>query len=301
MFFIDYNCGLDLQFILMTSMISDNARRLQMTRISVVLVILGLFSAVSAYASGHGPLFALSTPTNAHGQWSIDFATLTIRDQENTGAVFRNVLSYGITDSVMLSLSTPFIAGETESLTPALGSYEGFLTWRFQKSNRGIGSRYESIVFGGIIYPADQFGALRAIEKSAGFQLGGCTGLISRSHYLWGGVSYTAFQENDGDKRPNLLFYSFAWGHRPDSWRKDYPAWDWRYFIEATGEKFGDLQFDGFTAIDSNEHQIMVGPALLGQYKWIAVEAGFQVAVYRNTGLDTGERFRLGLTGVLYF
>ena len=285
----------------MTSIRSDNAVNSRMIRISVLVMILWLFSCIQVDASGHGPLFALSTPTNADGQWSIDFATLTIRDQENTGAVFRSVLSYGITDSVMLSASTPFIAGQTESLTPALGSYEGFVTWRFQKSNRGIGSRYESTVFGGIIYPADQFGALRAIEKSAGFQIGGCTGLISRSHYLWAGLSYTAFQENDGDKRPNLIFYSLAWGHRPDSWRKDYPAWDWRYFIEATGEKFGDLQFDRFTAVDSDEHQIMIGPALLGQYKWIAVEAGFQVAVYRNTGLDTGERFRLGLTGVLYF
>ena len=285
----------------MTSILSDNAGKKRIIRTATVLAILLLLPFLSAHASGHGPLFALSTPTNAHGQWSIDFATLTIRDQENTGAVFRSVLSYGITDSVMLSVSTPFITGQTESLTPALGSYEGFVTWRFQKSNRGVGSRYESTIFGGVIYPADQFGALRAIEKSTGFQIGGCTGMISRSHYLWAGLSYTAFQENDGDKRPNLIFYSFAWGHRPDAWRKEYPAWDWRYFIEATGEKFGDLQFDGFTAIDSDEHQIMIGPALLGQYKWIAVEAGFQVAVYRNTGLDTGEKFRFGVTGVLYF
>ena len=264
-------------------------------------ICISLLFVTSAQASGHGPLFALSTPTNASGQWSIDFATLTIRDQENTGAVFRSVLSYGVSDALMVSVSTPFIAGETESLTPALGSYEGFLTWRFQKSNLGIGKRYESIVFGGLIYPADQFGALRVIEKSPGFQIGGCTGLISRSHYFWGGLSYTAFQEKEGDKRPDLLFYSFAWGWRPNSWRKEYPAWDWRLFVEATGEKFGDLQFNGFVAQDSDEHQIMVGPAVLGQYKRIAVEAGFQVAVYRNTGLDTGERFRLGLTGVFYF
>ena len=270
--------------------------------IFVLAIFVSILTAVSeSQASGHGPLFALSTPTNASGQWSVDFASLMIRDQENTGAVFRTVLSYGITDSVMLSASIPFIAGETESLTPALGSYEGFVTWRFQKSNRGIGKRYESILFGGVIYPADQFGALRVIEKSPGIQVGGCTGLISRSHYLWAGLSYTAFQEKNGDKRPDLIFYSFAWGYRPDSWRKEYPAWDWRFFVEATGEKFGDLQFNGFTATDSDEHQIMIGPAVLGQYKRIALEAGIQVAVYRNTGLDTGERFRLGATGVLYF
>ena len=271
-----------------------------MTRLFFV-VLLCLVAVSNAQGSGHGPLFALATPTNASGQWSIDFATLTIRDQDNTGAVFRNILSYGITDAVMLSVSVPFLAGQTESLTPALGSYEGFVTWRFQKSNRGVGKRYESMLFGGVIYPADQFGALSAIEKTPGVQIGGATGWISRKHYFWGGASYTAFQEKEGDKRPNLFFYSFAWGYRPDSWRKEYPAWDWRLFVEATGEKFGDLQFDDFVATDSDEHQIMIGPALLGQYKRLAVEAGFQVAVYRNTGLDTGERFRFGLTGVLYF
>src|SRR5687767_9568394 len=197
----------------MTSILTDNVRKTPNNmKIFAAFAILLILVASDAGASGHGPLFALSTPTNATGQWSIDFASLTIRDQENTGAVFRTVVSYGITDSIMLSASTPFIAGQTESLTPALGSYEGFLTWRFQKSNRGIGSRYESIVFGGMIYPADQFGALRVIEKSPGFQLGGATGLISRGHYLWAGLSYTEFQEKDGDKRPDLIFYSFAWG-----------------------------------------------------------------------------------------
>ena len=264
-------------------------------------VLFSLFAFTNAHASGHGPLFALSTPTNAAGQWSLDFATLTIRDQDNTGAVFRNILSYGITDAVMVSVSVPFLAGQTESLTPALGSYEAFVTWRLQKNNLGIAERYESIVFGGVLYPADQFGALSVIEKTPGVLIGGATGWVSRKHYIWGGMSYTAFQEKDGDKRPNLFFYSLAWGYRPDSWRKDYPAWDWRIFIEATGEKFGDLQFDNFIATDSDEHQIMIGPAVLGQYKWLAVEAGFQVAVYRNTGLDTGERFRVGITGVLYF
>jgi hypothetical protein len=268
--------------------------------VSFALLLLGL-SVCNAFASGHGPLFALATPTNTSGQWSIDFASLTIRDQDNTGAVFRTVLGYGVTEHVMISVSAPFIEGQTESLTPALGSFEGFVTWRFQKTNLGIAKRYESMVFGGVIYPADQFGALKLVEKTTGVQIGGCTGWLSRKHYFWGGGSYTIFREKEGDKRPDLLFYSFAWGYRPDSWRKEYPAWDWRMFVEATGERFGDLRINNLTLTDTDEHQLLVGPAFLGQYKNIAVEAGFQVAVYRNTGLKTGERFRLGLTGVYYF
>jgi hypothetical protein len=265
---------------------------------------LGIFFCLllsEGFASGHGPLFALSTPTNASHQWSIDFASLTIRDQDNTGAVFRSILSYGITEAVMVSASVPVIAGQTESLTPALGSFEGFITWRFQKRNRGVGSRYESVLFGGVIFPADQFGALSLVEKTPGFLAGGCTGLVSRKHYIWVGASYTAFQEKNGDRRPDLLFYSMAWGFRPDAWRKEYPAWDWRLFVEATGEAFGDLQINHLTLTDTDEHQLLLGPAILGQYKSFAVEAGIQVAIYRNTGLDSGERFRFGLTAVYYF
>jgi hypothetical protein len=269
-----------------------------------ILAALGIFISLllsDGFASGHGPLFALSTPTNESHQWSIDFASLTIRDQDNTGAVFRSILSYGITEAVMVSASIPVIAGQTESLTPAMGSFEGFVTWRFQKRNRAVGSRYESVVFGGVIFPADQFGALSLVEKTPGFLFGGCTGLVSRKHYVWVGASYTAFQEKNGDRRPDLLFYSLAWGFRPDAWRKEYPAWDWRLFVEATGEAFGDLQINNLTLTDTDEHQLLLGPAILGQYKSIAVEAGIQVAIYRNTGLDSGERFRFGLTGVYYF
>src|SRR5688500_11999943 len=113
----------------MTSIVTDNPVNFSVRVIAALTLLLSVFIGTDSSASGHGPLFALSTPTNASQQWSLDFATLTIRDQDNTGAVFRSILSYGITDSVMLSVSTPFLAGETESLTPALGSYEGFITW----------------------------------------------------------------------------------------------------------------------------------------------------------------------------
>jgi hypothetical protein len=270
-------------------------------KIIVIFLLIITALASESFASGHGPLFALSTPTNASGQWSIDFATLTIHDQENTGEVFRTVLSYGITQSFMLSVSAPFLAGQTESLTPALGSYEVMATWKFQRKDRGVGSRYESMVFGGVNYAADQFGVLKLVEKTPGIQFGGCTGWLSRKHYFWMGASYTIFPEKGGDKRPDLLFYSIAWGFRPDSWRKEYPGWDWRMFIEATGEKFGDLKINNLTLTDTDEHQLLIGPAILGQFKRIAVEAGIQAAVYRNTGLSTGERFRFGVTGVYYF
>ena len=41
-----------------------------MRRAVFLLVVLGLPS--FAVASGHGPVFALATPTNSQGEWSFD-------------------------------------------------------------------------------------------------------------------------------------------------------------------------------------------------------------------------------------
>src|SRR5215470_13210171 len=103
-----------------------------MSRARLIFFLLIFLVAGNIFASGHGPLFSLSTPTNASNQWSVDFAALTIHDQANTGTVFRTAVSYGFTESLMVTVAAPFIAGETESLTPALGSFEATATWRFQ-------------------------------------------------------------------------------------------------------------------------------------------------------------------------
>src|ERR1044072_4882287 len=45
-------------------------------------------------------------------------------------------------------------------------------------------------------------------------------------------------------------------------------------FIEATGEKFGDLRIDNVTLTDTDEHQLLIGPAILGQFKSINTLGG---------------------------
>ncbi len=84
-----------------------------------------------------------------------------------------------------------------------------------------------------------------------------------------------------------MLTYSFVWGYRPPALRKDYPHWDWRGFLEMTGEKSGRVRRGGDFMPDTAGHQLFIGPSALGIYKNYAFEGGIQFPVYR----DGGERF----------
>jgi len=81
------------------------------------------------------------------------------------------------------------------------------------------------------------------------------------------------------------LSYSAVWGYRPPALRKDYPHWDWRLFVELTGEQSGHLRLAGTEQQDTGGHQVLLGPAALGIYKNYAIEGGLQFLVYRNVGV----------------
>lgn len=258
--------------------------------------LLGILLSGSLRASGHGPVFTLATPTNAKGGWSLDLGLMGRKGENDTGAMFRGMLSYGITQDVQVSFSVPVVfesaplaPGRLTSMMPGTGDFEGILAWRFHRQGMDVGARFESTAFAGIIVPGPQQGALlRDIKKTPGFWAAATTGFASRSHYLWGGAGYQRFAEGDGDRRPDLLFYSLAWAYRPPAWQKDYPHWDWRFFVEMTGEKSGPLLHNSTRMPGTGGHQIFVGPTTLGIYKNYAIEGGVQFPVYR----DVGARFQ---------
>jgi hypothetical protein len=123
-------------------------------------------------------------------------------------------------------------------------------------------------VIGGLLVPGPQ--EPKNAKGGPGAIAGVVSGIASRSHYAWAGVTY---QRYTGHK-PDLLFYSLAYAYRPPSWRTD-SGWDWRIFGELTGERSGLMQGPG------PNHQVFVGPTTLGVYKNIAVSAGVQFPVYR--------------------
>ena len=260
-------------------------------------------------ASGHGPVFGLATPTNPKGGFSFD-TNFMGRAGNGYGTMLRASLGYGLTENFKVSVSVPaifkaepFPGSRLSAFTPMGGDFEGLAIWRFHRQDTGVGSRFESAAIGGVLVPGpqDSGGVLKGVKSSPGALIGGVTGIASRSHYAWGGVTYQRYAGKDGDRRPDLLFYSVVYAYRPRSWRTD-TGWDWRIFGEMTGERSGRLDRIGITIPRSNSHQVFFGPTTLGVYKNYAVAAGVQVPVYRDgRSLYPRERVRFAVNFAYFF
>lgn len=261
------------------------------------------------YASGHGPLFALSTPTNPQGGFNLDTSFMG-RYGDSSGTMYRGTLGYGITENLKVSVSAPvlfqtdmFSPARTAAVTPMGGDFEALGLWRFQRTDFGVGKRFETTGIGGLLIPGPQAdsGPLKGIKDRPGALVGLVSGVTSRSHYLWAGATYQRYAASAGGRRPDLLFYSLAYAYRPESWRKD-KGWDWRIFGECTGERVGLIERAGAAVPDSQSNQVFVGPTMLGVYKNYAVSGGIQFAVYQNAGpIYPRERVRVGLNFSWFF
>jgi hypothetical protein len=262
-------------------------------------------------ASGHGPVFGLSTPTNAQGAWSFDVGSMSRAGVDGYEGMTRARVSYGITEDVQVSLTAPYmfasqplLSTRGSAMMSASPDFEGVGAWRFQRLGIGVGSRFETTVYGGLVVPGPQRlkGMMGNLKRAPGVYSAVATGFASRSHYLWGGIGYTHFADADGDQRPRILNYSLVWGYRPKPLRKDYPHWDWRGFIEATGENVGSIRVAGLPMPGTSGRQVFVGPSALGIWKNCAIEGGLQFPVYRNAGAAfEREKFRFALNFSYFF
>ena len=248
----------------------------------------------------------LATPTNPQGGWSFD---LGVNGRSGVASSLEAELTYGLTQNVKLAVSgpmvfqpDPFPRSSVTSNTPISGDFSGLAWWRFQKKDFE-GKRVESTAVAGVLVPGAQqeTGAYRDLKSGPGYLVGGVTGIASRSQYLWVGVTYQRYSELKGDRRPDLLTYTAVYGYRPRSWRTDYPRWDWRVFGEFTGERSGLLQRRYSEVSGTEARQMFLGPSLLGVYRAIGIEAGFQFPIYRDAGpFFPKERFRFA-TNFAYF
>lgn len=264
-----------------------------------------------ASASGHGPMFGMTTPTNAAGGWAIDFGTMGRIGQPDNSATSRTMLTFGITEDLQVSGSVPYVFGSATlpaarmtGMMPGGGDLEGIVAWRFQRQGTNVGARFESTAYGGIIVPGPQkpAGVVGTFDRAAGLYTGAATGFASRGTYVWVGAGYTRFAETSvSDRRPSVVSYSAVWGYRPPAMRKEYPHWDWRVFAEMTGEKSSTAEHFGAPMPGTDAHQIFIGPSVLGIYKNYAIEAGVQLPAYRNAGARLEEeKFRYA-TNFSYF
>ncbi len=278
----------------------------------VILVPLLMLSAISvAFGSGHGPVFAIATPTNVKGGWSLDLGTMDRIGTPDSGAMGRAMLSYGITPDIQLSVSGPAVftaaplpPARVTAMMPATADYEAIGAWRFQRRDFGVGSRIETTAYGGLILPGSQKppGLLGQLPWAPGELAMIATGYVSRKNYIWAGIGGMHFDESHNDRRPGMLMWSLAYAYRPKPFRKNYPHLDGRFFIEANGEYSDRVLHNALAVPGTNGGQVFVGPSTLWIYKNYGIEAGIELPVYRNTGpLFERERYRIAIDFSYFF
>ena len=264
-----------------------------------------------AHGQGHGPVFGLSTPTLRQGGWSVDAGFMGQIVGEHEMAMFRPMLSYGLTENLQLSASIPvpiytaegMMSSRVATRMPATLDAELTLGWRFHRRDLGVGSRFETTAYLGSAYPTDA--ARDGLETSPGVSGSVVTGYVSRSIYAWAGGMYRRYMSPIGptaDHPGDLGMYSLVFGYRPPAFQHDYPHADWRIFIEAVGEVSARDVADGVKRPMSGGHQLFVGPTLLGLYGGWGVSGGPLFPVHRRVNGDQPrEKVRLALDVIFWF
>jgi len=256
--------------------------------------------AACAYADGHGPVFGLATPTNSQGEWSFDGGLFGRVNDFGSQASFRELIGYGLTPHLTLSLTAPAVIGNL-NLPPTRiqpgADFDATVKWRFQHRATKVGTRFESTAFAGAVVPGPQ-SAYRHIftTNTPGTMFGAVTGMASRSQYVWLGATFTNFYETSAQKRPDVLDYSLVYGYRPPKWRRRPDKWDWRFFVELVGERSGRFVVNDAAVPQTQGHQVFLGPTLLGIYRNYTISFGAQVPIYQIVGSQfLQERARFGV------
>jgi hypothetical protein len=253
---------------------------------AVVFVVIGL--SLPAFAAEHGPVFGLATPTNSKGEWSFDEGVFGRNTALGSQASVRELLAYGFTPHLMLSVTLPVVIGNTP-LPPTRiqpgDDFDATISWRFQHRATKVGTRFESTAFAGLAMPGPQstFTGIHTTNVP-GTMFGVATGMASLSNYIWLGTTYTKFYEHDGNKRPGVLDYSLVYGYRPPKWRRPPDKWDWRLFGELVGERSDRFLQESIAVPETQAHQVFLGPTALGIFHNYTVSFGAQVPIYQNVG-----------------
>jgi hypothetical protein len=237
-------------------------------RLSLPALSLSACFATSAAATGHGPAFGLATPTLPEGAFSLDVGAMGRFSGDGVGeAMLRPMLGYGLNEDLELSLSAPLPlytrssgrASRMMGMMPATMDAEALLAWRFQRSDVGVGARFETTALFALDYPT---GKVDGIDAAPGFSAGVVTGYVSRSIYAWAGALYRRYMTASGADHPgDQILSSAVIGWRPI--RTELPHADWRIFVEAVGEWTAQDRVAGLACADSGGHQIFAGPTAL--------------------------------------
>lgn len=263
-------------------------------------------------AEGHGPAFALATPTLGKGQWSSDTSAMSLATREGTAHMFREMIGYGINEDLQAIITLPLgQAGDRLPHAPRtragtmMGSgkdVEASLLWRFHRHAPAIGTRRESSVILSVASATEDMRARTRIGPSV--HAGAVTGFASRETYWWFGGGYQHYFEQGADRLGDLYYLSAAFAWRPPLFRRDYPRPDWRIFVEALAEHSERNTMAGIEDPNSGGDKLLVGPSVLGLYGAWGVSAGVLLPVSQRLNGDEDayrERYRAKIVLTYWF
>lgn len=255
--------------------------------------------ACSAGADGHGPAFALATPTLAEGQWSSDTAAMSTSNDMGSAVSFREMMGYGIDEDLQAAFAFPLAQGNapaetmraTQGMMGGGKDLEASLLWRFQRTATGIGARRESSL---LLSAWDGRDAdVEGLNEGQGLALSAVTGYASRSVYWWLGGGLQHYFPRNGGRLGDLYYLSAVWAWRPDYFRRDAPASDWRLLLEALGESSAKDEAGGTTLANSGGRKLFLGPSVLGLYGAWGVELGALLPLSQSlNGNQPKDRYR---------
>ncbi len=252
------------------------------------LVLACAFFAVgTALAADHGPVFSYATPVNSEREWSFDTGIFGRVGSQGTQMSTGSGFGYGLTPHITAYAVLPATFGSgnlPESRLMPGSEWSAGAAWRFLHSVTSVGRRTESTASLGLVVPGPQqdSGVLGTLHRAPGVAGTLATGLASRSQYLWFGGGYTRFAEASSDRRPDTFSWSAVYGYRPSRLRRGYDQWDYRGFVELTGEHSGGVRSNGQVLPDSTSTTLWLGPSVLAIYKNVAIEGGVQGPLFRE-------------------
>ena len=254
---------------------------------AAMLFACALVLTVKAYADDHGPLFSYATPVNAERE--INFHTGIVGRNGSLGTQFStgSGFGYGLKPHFMLSASLPaaFGSGNLPESRIVIGSeWTAGASWRFLDSITAVGRRLESTATLRAVMPGPQTqpGVLGGLHWAPGVQGILAAGVASRSQYIWFGGGYTRFAEASHDRRPDTISWSATYGYRPSKLRRGADQWDYRGFVELTGEHTGGVLQNGLVLPDSSSTTVWLGPSILAILKEVSIEGGVQGPLFRD-------------------
>jgi hypothetical protein len=268
--------------------------------------LLSVATAPPAFASGHGPVFGIATPTLGRGGWSIDQAwTMRTGDDDERQQMLKTMLSFGITENLQLSGSFPLAMTDgTLAPTRMMGAmssdreFEALTAYRFQRRTIGVGGRQESTLYVGGTAPFER--QRNGIDIGPSVEAGISTGYASRAHYVWVGGAVQHYFDRDGGQFGDARLITGVYGYRPPVLRTEAGKPDLRFFVEVTAEDRGRPRVSG-AELPIGARTVFVGPTSLLLYKALALEGGVLFPAYER--IDSGsttERIRVAVN-VAYF